>query len=131
MTHPSQEVIALKSEPAGWVSSEIEPPERTMVIANCTPIYGDAYVTECWFENGEFYDQGRTVRVSHWMRLPPPPNTSSQIMKPEIVHEEGYDFRKEVDESKATPISEPETTCPRLVDGRCPTDCPCYGMAIL
>jgi hypothetical protein len=61
---------------AGWVDVDVSPENRTMVIANCTPIYGTPYVTGCWFERGEFYDQGKTVRVSHWMAMPEPPNAN-------------------------------------------------------
>ena len=65
-------------ESAGWVDADVLPKHGTMVIANCTPLYGDPYVTGCYFERGEFYDQGKTVRVSHWMAMPNPPNGRDQ-----------------------------------------------------
>ena len=57
-----------------WIDVDQETPENsTMVIAFCTPLYGDNYVTGCYFSNNEFYDQGKTVRVSHWQSMPEPP----------------------------------------------------------
>lgn len=57
-----------------WISIDDKKPEdRTMVIAHCSPLYGDEYVTGCWYESGEFYDQGRTVTVKNWKNMPKVP----------------------------------------------------------
>jgi hypothetical protein len=54
-----------------WISVDDRLPDnRTMVIAYCIPLYRDDYVTVCWYENGEFYDQGKTVRVEQWQLMP-------------------------------------------------------------
>ena len=105
MTHPSQEVIALKGA-------------RKFITEECV-----------WQTLGSMLKIIFSGRFHLWQQYA---SSCLRNFPTDSRIDSLFGVTVEEEETQtSTPISEPETTCPRLVDGRCPTDCPCYGMAIL
>lgn len=54
-----------------WIDAEKVLPKKNKRILICaTPMYEDSFVDTGEYFRDDFYINGRSVRVSHWMPLP-------------------------------------------------------------